>query len=79
MRRPSKSTASPLRMARNVATLAALVTIGAAVVMTVAVLTDDTTLTLTGARIFVWAWLAALALYAVVWTGDKIRAIGARR
>jgi hypothetical protein len=74
--RRSKLTAPPLSVARVVA---ALVTLGAAVIMTVAVLTDDTTLTLTGARVFVWAGLVFLVLFAVEWTGRKTRTIGGRR
>jgi hypothetical protein len=74
-RTKSKITARPLGVARVVATL---VTLGAAVVMTVAVLTDDTTLTLTAARVFVWAWLPFLALTAAERIGRKALATRAR-
>lgn len=69
-------TASPLSVARVVASL---VTLGANAVMAYGVLTDDITLTLAGARIFVWSGLIVLGLLAIEWTGRKLRTLGGRR
>lgn len=76
MRRTRKLTAPPLSVA---VVVAALVTLGAATAITYAVMTDDTTLTITSARVFAWAWLVLMVLGVIDRTGKKLHTLRGRR